>query len=89
MVAIVGYLAIRSRDRELTADPATYEAMTRTFYRALAHLDVGLLDNARQEFTRATELVPEEPAAWANLSLAQVRLGEFDNALKSAARAAE
>jgi tetratricopeptide (TPR) repeat protein len=89
LVASVGYLAIRSRDRTLTTDPETYEAMTRTFYRALAHLDVGLLDNARQEFTRATELVPDEPAAWANLSLAQVRLGEFDNAVKSAARAAE
>jgi tetratricopeptide (TPR) repeat protein len=89
LVAIVGYLTIRWRDRDLTTDPATYEAMTRTFYRALAHLDVGLLDNARQEFTRATELVPEEPAAWANLSLAQVRLGEFDNALRSAVRAAE
>ena len=84
---VAGYVINRRRHQTLAIDPASYEAMTRTFYRALAHLDVGLLDNARQEFTRATELVPEEPAAWANLSLAQGRLGEFDNAVTSAERA--
>ena len=45
----------------------TYEQMTRAFYRGLAALEVGLLDDARQQFTTRPTLVPEEPAAWANL----------------------
>ena len=89
LAAVVGYVISRRLDQTLTTDPATYEDITRTFYRALAHLDVGLLDNAKQEFGRATELVAEEPAAWANLSLAQARLGEFDTAMTSAERAAQ
>ena len=40
--------------------------MTRAFYRGLAELEVGLLDNARQDFARATQIVPEEPAGWAS-----------------------
>jgi hypothetical protein len=37
----------------------------RTFYRGLASLQVGLLDDA-QASSRTTELVPREPAAWAD-----------------------
>jgi tetratricopeptide (TPR) repeat protein len=57
-----------------------YERVTRAFYRGLAALDVGLLDNARQDFTRATQVVPDEPASWANLGLTLLRLGELDAA---------
>jgi tetratricopeptide (TPR) repeat protein len=64
-----------------------YEEVTRAFYRGLAALDVGLLDNARQDFTRATQTVPEEPAAWANLGLSSIRLGELDAAADQIARA--
>jgi hypothetical protein len=54
--------------------------MTRAFYWGLSALEVGLLDDARQQFTKATTIVPEEPAAWANLGLAQLRLGELEAA---------
>src|SRR3954463_15635839 len=57
-----------------------YEDMSRAFHRGLAALDVGLLDNARQEFTRATQIVPDEPAGWANLGLALIRLGDVNAA---------
>jgi len=57
-----------------------YQDMTRAFYRGLAELEVGLLDNARQDFTRATQIVPEEPAAWANLGLTLIRLGDANAA---------
>src|SRR5215467_9562852 len=57
-----------------------YEDTIRSFYRALAQLQVGLLDDAKQNFGKATELAPGEPAAWANLGLAHLRLGEFDAA---------
>src|SRR5262245_44411427 len=52
--------------------------MTRAFYWGLSALEVGLLDDARQQFTKATTIVPEEPAAWANLGLTQLRLGELE-----------
>ncbi len=55
-----------------------YEDTTRAFYRGLAELQVGLLDDAKRDFGKATELAPDEPAAWANLGLASLRLGEFD-----------
>ena len=54
--------------------------MTRAFYWGLSALEVGLLDDARQQFTKATTIVPEEPAAWANLGLTQLRLGELEAA---------
>ena len=59
---------------------AAYEETTRAFYHGLAALEVGLLDDARQQFTSATMLVPTEPASWANLGLTQMRLGELDAA---------
>ena len=65
----------------------TYEQTTRAFYHGLAALEVGLLDDARQQFTSATELVPKEPASWANLGLTQMRLGELDAAAAPIERA--
>jgi tetratricopeptide (TPR) repeat protein len=66
-----------------------YEQVSRAFYHGLAALEVGLLDDARQQFTTATGLVPEEPASWANLGLAQLRLGELDAAVMPVERAVE
>ena len=82
-----GYIVLRRSHRSLSTDPRTYEEVVRSFYRALASLQVGLLDDAKTGFTRATELVPGEPASWANLSLAQMRLGDFDGAFQSVQRA--
>ena len=70
----------RQRERLPGPGSATYEEMTRTFYRGLASLQVGLLDDARTGFRRGTELVPGEPSAWANAGLVELRLGEFDAA---------
>jgi Tfp pilus assembly protein PilF len=64
-----------------------YEQVTRAFYHGLAALQVGLLDDSRAEFTKATELVPQEPASWANLALAQLRLGELEAAAAPIERA--
>jgi tetratricopeptide (TPR) repeat protein len=86
-LAAGGYFAARSRHRLPSPDSAVYEQMTRSFYLGLASLQVGLLDDAKGHFTRATELVPEEPAAWANLGLAHLRLGEFDAASQPLERA--
>jgi hypothetical protein len=61
--------------------------MTRAFYWGLSALEVGLLDDARQQFTKATTIVPEEPASWANLGLTLLRLGELEAAAEPIDRA--
>ncbi len=68
--------------------PPLYEDLVRTFYRGLASLEVGLLDDAKRDFAHATDVVAVEPAAWANLALAHLRLGEFEPAAAAVQRAA-
>jgi tetratricopeptide (TPR) repeat protein len=82
------YMMVRSRNRLPAPGSPVYEETTRNFYRGLAELQVGLLDDAKREFTKTTELVPREPAGWANLGLAHLRLGEFDAAAAPIERAA-
>ncbi len=52
--------------------------MVSTFYAGVAALDADDLMHARTLLKRATELVPEEPAAWANLGLLKVREGDCE-----------
>jgi len=77
--------------RWFTALPApgteAYEQVSRAFFRGLASLEVGLLDDAKREFTTVTVTVPKEPAAWANLGLAHLRLGELEAAAEPIRRA--
>ena len=82
VVAVLAIAAVISVRRRSLPEPGTetYEQTTRAFYHGLAALEVGLLDDARQQFTSATTLVPREPASWANLGLTQMRLGELDAA---------
>jgi Tfp pilus assembly protein PilF len=81
------YMMVRSRSRLPAPDSPLYEETTRNFYRGLAELQVGLLDDAKREFTKTTELVSSEPAGWANLGLSHLRLGEFDAAAAPIERA--
>ena len=85
LVAVV--LLLRRGPALPLAGSETYEQVTRAFYHGLAALEVGLLDDARQQFGRATELVVDEPASWANLGLTQLRLGELEAAAQPVARA--
>src|SRR5215831_20778845 len=66
-----------------------YEATTTNFYRGLAQLQVGLLDDAKGSFTRAADSARREPATWANLGLSHLRLGEFDAAAEPIAHAVQ
>ena len=79
-LGIGSYLGLPRGDRLPAPDSATYQETARRFYRGLAALDVGLLDDAVTEFARATELVPTEPASWANLGLTHVRRGAIEEA---------
>jgi tetratricopeptide (TPR) repeat protein len=82
VVAVLAIVALIVVQRRSLPEPGTqtYEQTTRAFYHGLAALEVGLLDDARQQFMSATTLVPREPASWANLGLTQMRLGELDAA---------
>ncbi|MQA28544.1 MAG: tetratricopeptide repeat protein [Luteitalea sp.] len=82
------YLVSQRSDRLPAPGSEVSEGATRSFYLGLASLQVGLLDRARQEFTRTTELVAAEPASWANLGLVHLRLGDFDAAQPPIERAA-
>ena len=86
VAAVLVYL--RGRETGPAAGSAEYEQVVRAFYRGLAHLDVGLLDNADQAFVEATTIAPEEPASWANLGLTRLRLGSFETAAEPVAQAA-
>ena len=89
VVAAVAIAAVIYLRRQSLPEPGSgaYEQTTRAFYHGLAALEVGLLDDARQQFTSATTLVPREPASWANLGLTQMRLGELDAAAEPIQRA--
>jgi tetratricopeptide (TPR) repeat protein len=89
VVAVLAIAALIVVRRQSLPSPGTetYEQTTRAFYHGLAALEVGLLDDARQQFTSATTLVPREPASWANLGLTQMRLGELDAAAEPIERA--
>jgi len=80
-VAVGGYVVHRSRSAGLPQPGSSeYEQATRYFHRGLAGLQVGLLDGAIEDFTRAAALAAGEPAIWANLGLTHLRLGAFDAA---------
>ena len=84
----VGYLAINYRRGLPAPNSEAFEQAISRFYRGVAGLQVGLVDAARQDLVQATELAPGEPAIWANLGLAHLRLGDFDAAGPPLERAA-
>ena len=87
-LAAGGYIFSRRAEQLPAPGSDAYEQVTRSFYRGLAALQVGLLDDAGRAFTRATELAPAEPAAWANLGLVRLRVGDLDGAADPIERAA-
>ena len=57
-----------------------YRETVRAFYRGLASVEVGLLDDARTQFSRAADLAPAEPAIAANLAVAHIGFGDEEAA---------
>ncbi len=64
-----------------------YREMVSAFQSAVAALDVDAPERAREGLARATELVPEEPAAWANQGLLNIRFGDYEKAREDLERA--
>ena len=67
-------------DNSVRPGSEIYREMVSAFYTGVTALDVDANDQARVSLTQATELVPEEPAAWANRGLLKIRLGDYDGA---------
>lgn len=61
-----------------------YRQFCTAFYTGLAGLQSGEDVRANEDLKRASALASGEPAAWANLSIFQLRRQEFDAALKTA-----
>src|SRR5262245_23964265 len=61
-------------------DPSskTYREAVAAFYTGLAALQAGVEVVAEEQLLRVTALVPQEPAAWANLGLLALRRTAFD-----------
>ncbi|MDT4955241.1 MAG: hypothetical protein QOJ02_3379 [Acidobacteriota bacterium] len=57
-----------------------YNETVRAFYVGLAALQVGDDVRAESELTKATQLAPDEPAAWADLGLLSLRQRNMDTA---------
>ena len=63
-----------------TPGSETYLETVSAFYAGVAAMEVGEDLRASAKLTRVTELVPDEPAAWANLALMAMRRNEIDEA---------
>ena len=63
--------------------PANYPQAVALFYKGLISLEVSDDGNAAKVLPQNAQLIPQEPAAWANLGLFQLRQGHFDEARKS------
>jgi Tfp pilus assembly protein PilF len=68
-------------------DSKEYRDLITAFYVGLAGLQTGEDVRAKEKLTRATEITPGEPAAWANLGLLAVRQQEFDTAYEKVEKA--
>ncbi len=87
IVAAIAATSCSSCRRELVvSDPVYREAVT-AFHVGLAALETSQDGLALQKLQRVTELVPKEPAAWANLGLLYLRHQELDQASQSLERA--
>ena len=87
---LVGLIsATSSCRRRLEVPEATYREAVTAFYTALAAMQTSQEVLARRELERVTELVPGEPAGWANLGLLLMRQQELDAAAPKLAKAAE
>ena len=70
--------ACRSGDRLPDPSSKTYRDAVAAFYTSLAAIQAGVEVIAEEKMLRVAALVPQEPAAWANLGLLALRRTAFD-----------
>lgn len=69
--------------------PEAYVDAVSAFGTGLDGLDAGDTSGAVESFLRLTELAPGEPAAWANLALARLRISDMKGAAEALVKARE
>jgi hypothetical protein len=89
LAGLLGLLSEVSCRRRLEVPEPTYREALTAFHTALAAMQTSQELLARREFERLTELVPDEPAAWANLGLLLMRQQDLEAAAPKLARAAQ
>ncbi len=67
--------------------PEAYARLVGAFYTGVTAYRVGDNDRARDRLAEAAEIAPHEPAAWADLALADLRAGDREAALAAVAEA--
>src|SRR5262245_30624633 len=67
--------------------PDRYHQMVSAFYAGTGALLVDKKDTATERLGEATRLVPDEPAAWANLALLKLRGSDLEGAAKALEKA--
>ena len=88
LLVISLFTAAACRRAELPAKPSKeYNDVVRAFYVGLAALQVGDDVRADKELAKVTQLVPAEPAGWANWGLLALRQRNFDPASERLDRA--
>lgn len=75
--------------KPLKVDPAIYKRMVSAFFTGTTALQVGDDQRANRELNRATEIVPDEPATWANLGVLALKSNNYPAAREALERAAE
>ncbi|HEX8201608.1 MAG TPA: tetratricopeptide repeat protein, partial [Isosphaeraceae bacterium] len=88
---LVGVVVVRRFGGDRLPGPGSevYREMVSAFFAGVAALDVDANDRAQASLTRATQMVPEEPAAWADRGLLGIRQGDFEAAAHDLERARE
>jgi hypothetical protein len=74
----------------VTLAPAAYREMVGEFFGGVGglHVNSDVTDpTAKAKLIRATEIAPDEPAAWANLGLIRIRMKDLDGAARDLERA--
>ena len=75
-IAVAAFWLTRSPTGLPSPGSDAYRETVLAFYRGLASVEVGLLDEARTQFSQAAALAPAEPAIPANLAIAHVGFGD-------------
>jgi Tfp pilus assembly protein PilF len=80
LLLLIGVSVYVRRGGEKLPDPSseTYRDAVAAFHTGLAAMQAGVEVVAEEQLLRVTELVPQEPAAWANLGLIALRRTALD-----------
>ena len=88
-VGIAVYFWLANRHTLPGRDSSKYQAYQRAFQVGVAALDAGREDVARKNLDQAIELIPDEPAGWANRALLHLRKNNLKEAAADLKRAQE